>query len=184
MTTTPNPVQLQPGEDLITLGGGCFWCTEAVFLRVKGVLGVESGYTNGPLASPNYEQVCSGTTGHAEVVRVRFDTQVVSLEDLLQVFFTIHDPTTLNRQGADVGTQYRSGIYYTRPEQLGVIGRSSTRPSAPTAARSSPRSSPKTTTGPPRRITRTTSPTIRSRATARSSSRPRSTSSPRSSRNC
>ncbi|WP_377155315.1 peptide-methionine (S)-S-oxide reductase MsrA [Roseateles sp. UC29_93] len=121
MTTTPNPVQLQPGEDLITLGGGCFWCTEAVFLRVKGVLGVESGYTNGPLASPNYEQVCSGTTGHAEVVRVRFDTQVVSLEDLLQVFFTIHDPTTLNRQGADVGTQYRSGIYYTRPEQLGVI---------------------------------------------------------------
>lgn len=121
MTTTPNPVQLQPGEDLITLGGGCFWCTEAVFLRVKGVLGVESGYTNGPLASPNYEQVCSGGTGHAEVVRVRFDTQVVSLEDLLQVFFTIHDPTTLNRQGADVGTQYRSGIYYTRPEQLGVI---------------------------------------------------------------
>lgn len=121
MTTTPNPVQLAPGEDLITLGGGCFWCTEAVFLRVKGVLGAESGYTNGPLASPNYEQVCSGTTGHAEVVRVRFDTKVVSLEDLLQVFFTIHDPTTLNRQGADVGTQYRSGIYYTRPEQLGVI---------------------------------------------------------------
>ncbi|OWQ45885.1 peptide-methionine (S)-S-oxide reductase [Roseateles noduli] len=121
MTTTPNPVQLQPGEDLITLGGGCFWCTEAVFLRVKGVLGVESGYTNGPLASPNYEQVCSGSTGHSEVVRVRFDTKVVSLEDLLQVFFTIHDPTTLNRQGADVGTQYRSGIYYTRPDQLGVI---------------------------------------------------------------
>lgn len=121
MTTTPNPVQRQPGEDLITLGGGCFWCTEAVFLRVKGVLGVESGYTNGPLANPTYEQVCSGSTGHAEVVRVRFDTKVVSLEDLLQVFFTIHDPTTLNRQGADVGTQYRSGIYYTSPEQLGVI---------------------------------------------------------------
>ena len=121
MTTTPNPVHLQPGEDLITLGRGCFWCTEAVFLRVKGVLGVESGYTNGPVVSPNYEQVCAGNTGHAEVVRVRFDTKVVSLEDLLQVFFTIHDPTTLNRQGADVGTQYRSGIYYTRPEQLGVI---------------------------------------------------------------
>ncbi|PIM51043.1 peptide-methionine (S)-S-oxide reductase [Roseateles chitinivorans] len=121
MTTTPNPVSLQAGEDLITLGGGCFWCTEAVFLRVKGVLGVESGYTNGQVAQPNYEQVCSGNTGHAEVVRVRFDTRVVSLEDLLQVFFTIHDPTTLNRQGADVGTQYRSGIYYTRPEQLGVI---------------------------------------------------------------
>lgn len=121
MTTTPNPVTLAPGEDLITLGGGCFWCTEAVFLRVKGVRAVESGYTNGQVAQPNYEQVCSGNTGHAEVVRVRFDTSVVSLEDLLQVFFTIHDPTTLNRQGADVGTQYRSGIYYTRPEQLGVI---------------------------------------------------------------
>ena len=121
MSTTPTPVTLAPGEDLITLGGGCFWCTEAVFLRVKGVRAVESGYTNGQVAQPNYEQVCSGNTGHAEVVRVRFDTSVVSLEDPLQVFFTIHDPTTLNRQGADVGTQYRSGIYYTRPEQLGVI---------------------------------------------------------------
>ncbi|WP_416757515.1 peptide-methionine (S)-S-oxide reductase MsrA [Roseateles sp. So40a] len=121
MTTTPNPVTLAPGEDLITLGGGCFWCTEAVFLRVKGVRSVESGYTNGEAVQPNYEQVCSGRTGHNEVVRVRFDTSAVSLEDLLQVFFTIHDPTTLNRQGADVGTQYRSGIYYSRPEQLGVI---------------------------------------------------------------
>ncbi len=121
MSTTPTPVTLAPGEDLITLGGGCFWCTEAVFLRVKGVRAVESGYTNGHIVQPNYEQVCSGNTGHAEVVRVRFDTSVVSLEDVLQVFFTIHDPTTLNRQGADVGTQYRSGIYYTRPEQLGVI---------------------------------------------------------------
>ncbi|MBO9689405.1 peptide-methionine (S)-S-oxide reductase MsrA [Roseateles chitosanitabidus] len=121
MTTTPNPAPLGPGEDLITLGGGCFWCTEAVFLRVKGVLSVESGYTNGEIERPNYEQVCGGRTGHAEVVRVRFDPKVVSLTDLLQVFFTIHDPTTLNRQGADVGTQYRSGIYYTRPEQLAEI---------------------------------------------------------------
>lgn len=107
--------------ETIVLGGGCFWCTEAVFLRVKGVLSVESGYTNGPATNPTYEQVCSGNTGHAEVVRVRFDPKRVSLNELLQVFFTIHDPTTLNRQGADVGTQYRSGIYYTRPEQLGEI---------------------------------------------------------------
>lgn len=121
MTTTPNPATLGPGEDLITLGGGCFWCTEAVFLRVKGVLSVESGYTNGEIERPNYEQVCGGRTGHAEVVRVRFDPKRVSLTDLLQVFFTIHDPTTLNRQGADVGTQYRSGIYYSRPEQLAEI---------------------------------------------------------------
>ncbi|OWQ92170.1 peptide-methionine (S)-S-oxide reductase [Roseateles aquatilis] len=121
MTTPLHPPALGPNDDLITLGGGCFWCTEAVFLRVKGVLSVESGYTNGQVSNPTYEQVCSGNTGHAEVVRVRFDPQVVSLTDLLQVFFTIHDPTTLNRQGADVGTQYRSGIYYRRPEQLAEI---------------------------------------------------------------
>jgi len=108
-------------DDLITLGGGCFWCTEAVFLKVKGVRSVESGYTNGSVHNPNYEQVCSGNTGHAEVVRVRFDPSVVSLTDLLQVFFAVHDPTTLNRQGADVGTQYRSGVYYQRPEQLPEI---------------------------------------------------------------
>lgn len=107
--------------ETITLGGGCFWCTEAVFLKVKGVLSVESGYTNGQLQNPNYEQVCSGQTGHSEVVRVRFDPAVVSLTELLQVFFAIHDPTTLNRQGADVGTQYRSGIYYHRADQLGEI---------------------------------------------------------------
>ncbi|UXH80314.1 peptide-methionine (S)-S-oxide reductase MsrA [Roseateles amylovorans] len=130
-TTSSSPANgLNPGgpgvarpakEDLITLGGGCFWCTEAVFLRVKGVLGVESGYTNGAAQNPSYEQVCSGNTGHAEVVRVRFDPSQVSLSDLLQVFFTIHDPTTLNRQGADVGTQYRSGIYYQRTDQLADI---------------------------------------------------------------
>ncbi|SEL07492.1 peptide-methionine (S)-S-oxide reductase [Roseateles sp. YR242] len=126
-TATPNtnPNAAGPAtaltEDLITLGGGCFWCTEAVFLKVKGVRSVESGYTNGTLQNPNYEQVCSGNTGHNEVVRVRFDPNAVSLTDLLQVFFAIHDPTTLNRQGADVGTQYRSGIYYQRPEQLGEI---------------------------------------------------------------
>lgn len=95
----------------ITLGGGCFWCTEAVYERVRGVQRVESGYCNGQTVNPSYEQVCSGHTGHAEVVRLDFDPEQVSLRDLLEVFFVIHDPTTLNRQGADVGTQYRSGIY-------------------------------------------------------------------------
>ncbi|MFY7863860.1 peptide-methionine (S)-S-oxide reductase MsrA [Roseateles sp.] len=101
----------------ITLGGGCFWCTEAVFERVRGVHRVESGYCNGDVSQPAYEQVCSGSTGHAEVVRVDFDPEVLSLRDLLEVFFTIHDPTSLNRQGADVGTQYRSGIYFHDAEQ-------------------------------------------------------------------
>ncbi|QPF73856.1 peptide-methionine (S)-S-oxide reductase MsrA [Roseateles sp. DAIF2] len=104
----------------ITLGGGCFWCTEAVYERVRGVLSVESGYSNGQLANPSYEQVCSGQTGHAEVVRVRFDPAQLSLREVLEVFFAIHDPTTLNRQGADVGTQYRSGIYFHTPEQAAV----------------------------------------------------------------
>jgi peptide-methionine (S)-S-oxide reductase len=96
----------------ITLAGGCFWCLEAVYERVRGVHRVENGYSNGQHPNPNYEQVCSGNTGHAEVVRVDFDPAEVSLRELLEVFFTIHDPTTLNRQGADVGTQYRSGIYW------------------------------------------------------------------------
>jgi peptide-methionine (S)-S-oxide reductase len=96
----------------ITLAGGCFWCLEAVYEQVRGVHRVESGYSNGQHPSPNYEQVCSGNTGHAEVVRLDFDPAVVSLRELLEVFFTIHDPTTLNRQGADVGTQYRSAIYW------------------------------------------------------------------------
>jgi peptide-methionine (S)-S-oxide reductase len=95
----------------ITLGGGCFWCLEAVFELVRGVQHVESGYCNGALQNPSYEQVCSGRTGHAEVVRVDFDPAEVSLRELLEVFFVIHDPTTLNRQGGDAGTQYRSGIY-------------------------------------------------------------------------
>ncbi len=96
---------------VITLGGGCFWCTEAVFVRVKGVLDVESGYCNGHTLNPTYAQVCSGDTGHNEVVRVAFDPQQISLQELLEIFFVIHDPTTLNRQGNDAGTQYRSGIY-------------------------------------------------------------------------
>lgn len=101
----------------ITLGGGCFWCTEAVFDRVRGITDVESGYTNGHTVNPTYEQICQGDTGHAEVVRLTFDTDEISLEEILEIFFHTHDPTTLNRQGNDVGTQYRSGIYFTTPEQ-------------------------------------------------------------------
>lgn len=101
----------------ITLGGGCFWCLEAVYAQVDGVLEVESGYSNGPLRQPSYEQVCSGRTGHAEVVRLVFDTQRISLREVLEIFFCIHDPTTLNRQGHDSGSQYRSGIYWHTPSQ-------------------------------------------------------------------
>lgn len=100
-----------------TFGGGCFWCLEAAFTELRGVQRVESGYTGGNIDNPTYEQVCSGTTGHAEVVQVDFDPDVITYRDLLGVFFTIHDPTTLNRQGADIGTQYRSAIYHHSPEQ-------------------------------------------------------------------
>jgi peptide-methionine (S)-S-oxide reductase len=96
----------------ITLGGGCFWCLEAVYEMVDGVTTVESGYSNGHLANPSYEQVCSGDTGHAEVVRVSFDVDRITLREVLEIFFHIHDPTTKNRQGNDVGTQYRSDIYF------------------------------------------------------------------------
>jgi peptide-methionine (S)-S-oxide reductase len=101
----------------ITLGGGCFWCTEAVYVRVRGVTDVESGYSNGHVARPSYEQVCTGQTGHNEVVKLEFDPEAISLREILEIFFVIHDPTTLNRQGNDVGTQYRSGIYFSTPEQ-------------------------------------------------------------------
>ena len=101
----------------ITLGGGCFWCTESVFVEVKGVVDVESGYSNGHLPQPSYEAVCTGTTGHNEVVKLVYDPAVVSTRELLEIFFVIHDPTTLNRQGNDTGTQYRSGIYFSIPEQ-------------------------------------------------------------------
>jgi peptide-methionine (S)-S-oxide reductase len=103
--------------EIAVLGGGCFWCTEAVYLEVNGVTKVESGYMGGQQPNPTYEQVCAGTTGHAEVVRLEFDPGVISYRDILEIFFTIHDPTTLNRQGNDVGTQYRSVIYYQSPEQ-------------------------------------------------------------------
>lgn len=108
-----------PNES-ITLGGGCFWCLEAVYRLVDGVTAVESGYSNGHVPAPSYEQVCGGGTGHAEVVKVSFDPQRIPLRELLEIFFVIHDPTTLNRQGADVGTQYRSGIYFASPQQEAV----------------------------------------------------------------
>jgi peptide-methionine (S)-S-oxide reductase len=105
------------GLELATLGGGCFWCLEAVFELLKGVEKVESGYSGGTVVNPSYRQVCTGTTGHAEVVQVTFDPQAISFREILEVFFTIHDPTTLNRQGADVGPQYRSVIFYHSQEQ-------------------------------------------------------------------
>src|SRR6478735_12703966 len=109
-----------PQIETIVLGGGCFWCTEAVFDRVQGVVDVESGYSNGQVTNPSYEQVCTGRTGHAEVVKVEFDPAQITLREILQIFFVVHDPTTLNRQGNDVGTQYRSGIYYGKDEQKRV----------------------------------------------------------------
>ena len=115
MTATV-PTNLQT----ITLGGGCFWCTEAVFVHVCFVLDVESGYSNGHVQRPSYEDVCTGTTGHNEVVKLVFDPALISLREVLEIFFVIHDPTTLNRQGNDSGTQYRSGIYFSTPEQEGI----------------------------------------------------------------
>ena len=106
--------------EVATLAGGCFWCLEAVYDELKGVVDVVSGYSGGQVASPSYEAVCTGETGHAECVQLTFDPRLVSYRELLEVFFTIHDPTTLNRQGADVGTQYRSAIFYYTPEQKAI----------------------------------------------------------------
>jgi peptide-methionine (S)-S-oxide reductase len=108
------------GQEIATLGGGCFWCLEAVYDQMQGVQSVESGYMGGKQANPTYEAVCTGMTGHAEVVRVTFDPNITSFREILEVFFTIHDPTTLNRQGNDVGTQYRSAVFYHSPEQRKV----------------------------------------------------------------
>ena len=108
---------MQNTSETITLGGGCFWCTEAVYVQVKGVLDVESGYSNGQAVKPSYEDVCTGTTGHNEVVKLVYDPAQVSTRELLEIFFVIHDPTTLNRQGNDTGTQYRSGIYFDSAAQ-------------------------------------------------------------------
>jgi peptide-methionine (S)-S-oxide reductase len=107
----------QNNMEVATLGGGCFWCIEAAFEEIRGVLNVESGYSGGTTASPTYEQVCTGTTGHAEVVQVTFDPNIISFKEILEIFFTAHDPTTLNMQGADVGSQYRSAIFYHNEKQ-------------------------------------------------------------------
>lgn len=104
----------------LALGGGCFWCTESIFTQVRGVTQVESGYCNGHVAQPSYEQVCGGDTGHAEVIRLSFDDTVITLRDILEIFFATHDPTTPNRQGHDAGTQYRSGIYASTEDQLRI----------------------------------------------------------------
>ncbi len=106
--------------EVATFGGGCFWCTEAIFKRIKGVLEIMSGYSGGEMENPDYETVSQGTTGHAEAIKITFDPKIISFEKLVEIFFHLHDPTTLNRQGNDVGTQYRSMIFYHSPEQKDV----------------------------------------------------------------
>ena len=113
----------QSEYEVATLGGGCFWCLEAAFDQIEGVISVESGYAGGTVENPTYRQVCTGRTGHAEVVKVTFDTVVITFEEILDIFFDVHDPTTLNRQGADVGTQYRSAIFYHNGAQREVAER-------------------------------------------------------------
>ena len=117
MMKKPGQENVSKSLEVATLSGGCFWCTEAVFDQLKGVVRVESGYSGGNVPDPSYEDVCSGDTGHAESIEVTYDPALISYADLLHIFFTAHDPTTLNRQGADVGTQYRSAIFYHNQEQ-------------------------------------------------------------------
>lgn len=119
--TEPAAVKVPEGKEIATLGAGCFWCVEAIFLDLKGVDKVVSGYSGGKAPNPTYEEVCSGTTGHAEVVQITFDPKVISFSNILRIFFTTHDPTTLNQQGADVGTQYRSAIFYHSAEQKKAV---------------------------------------------------------------
>jgi peptide-methionine (S)-S-oxide reductase len=120
VSSSPSATGAEPGLAKATFAGGCFWCTEAVYAEIKGVKSVTSGYIGGQVPNPTYKDVCSGLTGHAEAIEIEYDPQVVSFEKLLEVFFATHDPTTLNRQGADVGTQYRSGVFYHDDEQKRV----------------------------------------------------------------
>jgi peptide-methionine (S)-S-oxide reductase len=118
----PNTENLSKSNSIeeIILANGCFWCTEAVFKRVRGILSVEPGYSGGFVKDPSYDQVCTGETGHAEAIKIRFDSQIISLEKLLEIFWYTHDPTTLNRQGNDIGTQYRSAIFYQTTQQKNI----------------------------------------------------------------
>lgn len=118
--TQNSPMQNVVSTQVASLGGGCFWCLDAVYQLIRGITKVESGYSGGQVHQPSYEQICTGKTGHAEIVRLEFDPQQISYADILDIFFTIHDPTTLNRQGNDVGTQYRSVIYYHNQEQAEI----------------------------------------------------------------
>src|SRR5881409_1375878 len=120
MIKEPGQASISKSLEVATFAAGCFWCTEAVFDQLKGVSTVESGYSGGNAPNPSYEEVCTGDTGHAESIEVTFDPSVISFKDLLQIFFTTHDPTTYNRQGGDVGTQYRSAIFYHNPEQEAI----------------------------------------------------------------
>lgn len=122
-TMKQEELSLEPNQDLATLGAGCFWCVEAIFQNLEGVISVTSGYSGGTTENPSYKEVCSGTTGHAEVVQIIFDRTKISFEELLEVFFRTHDPTTLNKQGNDVGTQYRSSIFYHNAEQKEIAER-------------------------------------------------------------
>src|SRR5438128_1600091 len=117
MAQKPEQASISKALEVASLAAGCFWCTEAVFDQLKGVVKVESGYSGGNVPNPSYEQVCTGDTGHAESIEITFDPSIISFKDLLQIFFTTHDPTTYNRQGGDVGTQYRSAVFYHNPEQ-------------------------------------------------------------------
>ncbi len=120
MALKPEQASISKALEVATLAAGCFWCTEAVFDQLKGVVKVKSGYSGGTAPNPSYEEVCTGDTGHAESIEITFDPSIISFKDLLQVFFTTHDPTTYNRQGGDVGTQYRSAVFYHNPEQAKV----------------------------------------------------------------
>jgi peptide-methionine (S)-S-oxide reductase len=159
----------------LVLGGGCFWCTEAVFKDVRGITDVESGYSNGQFERPSYEDVCTGRTGCNEVVKLSYDPTQISTREILEIFFVIHDPTTLNRQGNDAGTQYRSGIYFTTPEQKAVADDLIREMSQDNclAPPSSPRCCRWRTTGRPRTTTRISSRRTPTRATAWPWPRPR-----------